>query len=93
MSSSSASSRRQKRRSRGHGSRTQHVQPHAGWELQHSPFTVEGRIEGAQRFAMGARHQTGWKRRVLIGVALLFPVCIGLALFVELVTAVVGWMR
>lgn len=67
--------------------------PSTGWESKHSPYTAEGRIEGAYRFAVGARNQTGWKRRVLIGLGLLFPVGIGLVLFVELVTALVRWVR
>lgn len=65
----------------------------AGWELRHSPYTAEGRVEGAYRFALGARNQTGWKRRMLIGLGLLFPVGIGLALLVELATALIRWAR
>ena len=61
-----------------------------GWDLQHN--TAEGRIEGASRFALGARHQTGWKRRVLITLGLLFPVGIGLGLLGMLVTALIRWM-
>ncbi len=63
-----------------------------GWELQHSPYTVEGRIEGARRFALAAKSQTGWRRRVLITLGLLFPVGIAFGLGIMLVTAVVDWI-
>jgi hypothetical protein len=34
------------------------------WELLHSPFTVEGRIEQAARFSRGLRRARGRKRLV-----------------------------
>lgn len=34
-----------------------------GWELQHSPWTVEGELEGFRRLASGARATSGANRR------------------------------
>lgn len=68
------------------------ARPRSGWELQHSPYTAEGRIESAYRFAVGAKHQTGWKRRVLIGLGLLFPIGIGFGLLIGIITALARWI-
>lgn len=38
------------------------------WELIHSPYTVEGRIEGVARFARGLRRARGRKR--LVGMSM-----------------------
>jgi hypothetical protein len=92
MTSGSRKRGRRKRRD-GRRSPAQRGRPPVGWELQHNPYTAEGRIEGAYRFAVGAGNQTGWKRRVLIALGLLFPVGIGLALLVELVIVLVRWIR
>lgn len=46
------------------------------WRLENSPYTPEGEIEGAGRFAAGAR-RTGGRRRqwvaVLVVAAVLLP--------------------
>lgn len=84
---------RNRRRSRKHSRHVPPSLPTSNWELRHSPYTAEGRVEGAYRFAVGARNVTGWKRRVLIGFGLLFPVGIGLALVGEIVAALVRWIR
>ena len=39
-----------------------------GWELEHSPFTFEGEIEGLGRFAAGAG-RAGGRRRLVQAVA------------------------
>lgn len=67
--------------------------PSVGWELRHSPYTAEGRIESAYRFAIGARNQTGWRRRVLLGLGLLFPVGLGLVLVIKVILVLIHAMR
>ena len=52
----------------GSGDRTT---PH-DWELQHSPFTFEGQIEGLGRFARGVRHASSRMRLMATVVALTF---------------------
>ncbi len=51
-----------------------------GWQLKHSPYTVEGEIEGFARLATGARRSHGRARR-LFGFAVLLvfgiPLVIG----------------
>lgn len=42
------------------------------WELQNSPFTFEGQIEGLGRFARGVRHASPRMRLMAIVVALTF---------------------
>lgn len=45
--------------------------PTEGWELRHSAYTIEGEIEGAGRFARGARHASPGRRigaRLFVGV-------------------------
>lgn len=53
-----------------------------------SPYSAAGTIEAAHRFAIGARGVTGWRRRMLVGVGLLFPVTFGIALVVLALRAV-----
>jgi hypothetical protein len=43
-----------------------------GWELQNSPFTFEGEIEGLGRFGRGVRHASPRMRLVAMIVALTF---------------------
>lgn len=73
----------------GRGRRSTQKRKPASWELQHSPYTVEGKIEGVGRFAAGVSQATGWRRRVAIGLALLFPVGIALALLIGFVSYLV----
>jgi hypothetical protein len=60
--------RRKPRPRPGSGDRTT---PH-DWELQHSPFTFEGQIEGLGRFARGVRHVSPRMRLMATVVALTF---------------------
>lgn len=61
--------RRRKPRPRpGPGNRTD---PHS-WELEHSPFTFEGQIEGLGRFGRGVRHVSPRMRLLATVVALMF---------------------
>ena len=55
-----------------------------GWELRHSPYTFEGRIEGLGRFASGSHRVPGWRRWVAVVLALSFllPVALGLVGYV-----------
>ena len=57
------------------GDRTAH-----GWELQNSPYTFEGQIEGLGRFGRGVRYASPRMRLVATVVALLFilPFAIGI---------------
>ena len=43
-----------------------------GWELQNSPFTFEGQIEGLGRFGRGVRHASPRRRLLATVVALTF---------------------
>jgi hypothetical protein len=58
------------------------------WELRHSPYTPEGEIEGAGKFAAGAKHLQPRQRRavrIMVIVTLLAmaaPIVIGLVLAV-----------
>ena len=56
--------------------------PH-GWELQNSPFTFEGQIEGLGRFGRGVRYASPRMRLVATVVALTF--------ILPLVIWVVNW--
>lgn len=49
------------------------------WELQNSPYTFEGEIEGLGRFGRGVRYSSPRMRLVATVVALLFilPLVIG----------------
>ena len=49
------------------GDRTVH-----SWELQNSPYTFEGEIEGLGRFGRGVRHASPRMRLVATAVALTF---------------------
>lgn len=55
---------------RRRGRRTRSGEPRAhhdaldDWELAHSPYAIEGRIESAARFARGLTRATGWRRRL-----------------------------
>lgn len=42
------------------------------WELEHSPFTFEGQIEGLGRFSRGVRYASPRMRLVATVVALTF---------------------
>lgn len=59
------------------------------WELQHSPYTPEGNIEGARKFAEGAANARGWRRTAVLVVAWMFPAFIGLGLLIELIKLIV----
>jgi len=51
----------------------------AAWELQNSPYTIEGELEGFQRFGTGVRQSSGAKRMVglLLVAAILVPMVFG----------------
>ena len=68
--------RRKRRHRPGSGDGTN---PH-GWELQNSPYTFEGEIEGLGRFGRGVRYASPRMRLVATVVALVFilPFVIGL---------------
>lgn len=91
--SPTSQNRRRRGRSRRRALPTERSRPGGSWELHHSPYTAEGRIEGAYRFAVGARNVTGWKRRVLVGFGLLFLVGIGLALVIAAIDGLIRWLR
>jgi hypothetical protein len=59
--------RRKPRPRPGSGDTTPH-----GWELQNSPFTFEGQIEGLGRFGRGMRHASRRMRVMATVVALTF---------------------
>jgi len=44
------------------------------WEMQNSPFTFEGQLEGLGRFARGVRHATPGVRVTAYIVVLIFVV-------------------
>ncbi len=49
------------------------------WEQENSPYTVEGEIEGFQRFGTGVRYAGGWRRTAGIAMVAVFlaPIVIG----------------
>jgi hypothetical protein len=61
--------------------------PGAGgnWEMQNSPFTFEGQLEGLSRFGRGVRHASPQARVMAYVVALVFiiPFAIGVVLMVR----------
>ena len=68
---------------------SQEESPRMGWELDHSPLTIEGQIESYGRFARGALHTGGWRgrlARLLITAYLLY-------LAVTAVIGVIQWFR
>ena len=56
-----------------------------GWGLQNSPYTIEGEIEGVQRFASGARHSRNARLGITVGLTLLLagPAMVALLVLVE----------
>ena len=56
--------------------------------MQHSPYTVEGEIEGFARFASGARHARGAKRYF----AKMLAVVIALPFLVTLLVTALRWV-
>ena len=73
----SAGQRASKRRKRPGRSRRSGRSGRHGAELPlaqvHSPYTFEGEIEGLTRFAIGARHARGWRRKIALGMAWIIP--------------------
>jgi hypothetical protein len=64
----------------------------APWELQHSPYTIEGEIEGLRRFSWAATHRRSRHRRAAqLFVVFYMAVVLGLAFAV--LTAVVALVR
>lgn len=46
------------------------------WDLANAPYTIEGELEGFQRFGTGVRKSGGWQRNVgiFLVVLLLAPI-------------------
>jgi hypothetical protein len=55
-----------------------------GWELQHSPYTFEGQIEGLRRFGPGLPSASRSQRRAAVVVVLAF--------LLPSVTALIVWL-
>ena len=61
--------------------------------IVHSPYTIEGQMEGLGRFAVGASRATGWRRRGAVGMAWILPASFIVATLVAIVTMVVSHYR
>jgi hypothetical protein len=61
-----------------------------GWGRTSSSYTVEGKIEDARGFAVGAigaKRRRGWRRTMLLVVGWSFPVVVGLTLLAGAIAA------
>ena len=81
--------RRKRRRTRSDERSTRSYDRLDSWELIHSPYTVEGRIEGIARFAQGLRRSRGRKRLLGMGMWALIVVPFALGLIVWAVLFVI----